>query len=240
MTGIIAADVGKGLGKAIQSVARSSPTQASSSGSSDDAKPYTKYHMATLLGFHGMRNVSYLKSIWRMFKSTKVPNYDHHRRAIKAEMLHWEDNNRCWIEEGVYFENNTLDDWIALKFNPGNSTALYSSANRAISILKCRAPTSAHLEELRRQEDIWDATKGNATYYNVTKQASNKVASIPAHDFGELRTNIATYCALLFTLCGQPIRRRYVNKSHGQSLWTHGYISMTSNWLMISSNKGVT
>ena len=187
-----------------------------------------------------MGNVSYLKSIWQMFKSTKVPNYDHHRRAIKAEMLHWEDNNRCWIEEGVYFENNTLDNWIALKFNPGDSTSLYSSANRGISIIKCRAPTSAHLEELRRQEDIWDATKGNATYYNVTKQASNKVVSIPAHDFGELRTNIATYCALIFTLCGQPIRRRYVNESHGQSLWTHGHISMTSNWLMISSNEGVT
>ena len=175
-----------------------------------------------------------------MFKSTKVPNYDHHRQAIKAEMLKWADNNRCWIEEGVYFDNKTLDDWIALKFNPGDSTALYSSADKGISILKCRAPTSAHLEELRRQEDIWDATKGNATYYNVTKQASNKVASIPAHDFGELRTNIATYCALLFTPFGQPIRRRYVNKSHGQSLWTHRHISMTSNWLMISSNKGVT
>ena len=140
----------------------------------------------------------------------------------------------------MYFENNTLDNWIALKFNPGNSTALYSSANRAIYILKCRAPTSAHLKELRRQEDIWDATKGNATYYNVTKQASNKVVSIPAHDFGELRTNIATYCALLFTLFGQPIRQRYVDKSHGQSLWTHGHILMRSNWLTISSNKGVT
>jgi hypothetical protein len=186
MTGIIAAEVGKGLGKAIQSVARSSPAQASSSGSSNDAKPYTQDHMATLLGFHGAGNMSYLKNIWRMFKSTKVPNYDHHRQAIKAEMLKWADNNRCWIEEGVYFNNKTLDEWIALKFNPGNSTALYSSSDRGISILKCRAPTSAHLEELRRQEDIWDATTGNATYYDVTKQASNKVVCIPAHDFGEL------------------------------------------------------
>ena len=41
---------------------------------------------------------------------------------------------------------------------------------------------------------------GNATYYDVTKQASNKLVSIPAHDFGELQTNIATFCALLYTL----------------------------------------
>jgi hypothetical protein len=124
MTGIIAAEVGKGLGKANQSVARSNPTQASSYGSSNNSKPYTQDHVATLLGFHGAGNVSYLKNIWRMFKSTKVPNYDHHRWAIKAEMLKWADNNPCWIEEGVYFDNKTLDDWIALKFNPGNSIAL--------------------------------------------------------------------------------------------------------------------
>ena len=100
MTGIMAAEVGKGLGTAIQSVARSSPTQASSYGSSDDAKPYTQDHVATLLGFHGAGNVSYLKSIWRMFKSTKVPNYDHHRRAIKAEMLNWADNIGAGLRRG--------------------------------------------------------------------------------------------------------------------------------------------
>jgi hypothetical protein len=63
MTGIIAAEVGKGLGKAIQSVAKSNPTQASSYGSRDDAKPYTQDHVATLLGFHGAGNVSHLKNI---------------------------------------------------------------------------------------------------------------------------------------------------------------------------------
>ena len=72
-------------------------------------------------------------------------------------MLRWADKQRCWIEEGVYFDNKSLDEWIALKFNPGDSTALYSSADKGISILKCRVSTSAHLEDLRRQEEIWDA-----------------------------------------------------------------------------------
>ena len=85
----------------------------------------------------------------------------------------------------------------------GNSTAFYSSADKGISILKCRAPTSAHLEDLRHQEEIWDATKGNATNFEVTKQAKSKDVSLPAHDFGELWSNIATFCALLYILFGE-------------------------------------
>ena len=112
-----------------------------------------------------------------MVKSTKVQNYDVLCWMIKLEMIKWADHHRCWIEEGVYFDNKTIIDWIALKFNPGDSTALYSSADKGISILKCRAPTLAVLEDLRRQEEIWDATKVNATYYEVNRQASNKVVS---------------------------------------------------------------
>jgi hypothetical protein len=178
MSGIIAAEVGKGVGRAMQSVARSSPTQASSSGSGDDAKPYTQDHIATLLGFHRVSNVRWLKVIWRMVKATTVINYDYIRRIIKIDMLQWAESNRCWIDEGVYFDNKTIDDWIALKFNPGDSIALYTSAEKGISILKCRAPTLAALEDLRRNEEIWDATKANATYFEVSRQTSNKRWSI--------------------------------------------------------------
>jgi hypothetical protein len=147
-------------------------------------------------------NVQYLRKIWRLFKSAKIPNYDHLRWAIKANMLRWADNHRCWIEEGVYFDNKTLDKWINLKFNPGDSTAIYSSANKGISILKCRPPRSGCLKEMHLQEEIWDATKGNTTFVEMTKQLK-KDMSAPALDFGELRSNIATFCALLFTLFGE-------------------------------------
>jgi hypothetical protein len=203
MSGIIASEVGKGLGVAMQNATRAGPAHLTGNGSGDDAKPYTQDQIATLLGFHGAMNVSYLTKIWRLFKSAKVPNYDYLRRTIKGEMIRWADGHRCWIEEGVYFDNKTLDEWIALKFNPGDSTALYTSADKGISILKCRAPTSAHLEDLRRQEEVWDATKGNATYVEVIKQAKSKDVCHPPHDFGELRSNISTYCALLFTLFGE-------------------------------------
>ena len=77
-------------------------------------------------------NVSYLTRVWQLFKTLKSPNYDNPCRAIKCEMLRWADLQRCWIEEGVYFDNKTLDEWIALKFYPRDSTALYSSADKGI------------------------------------------------------------------------------------------------------------
>jgi hypothetical protein len=45
--------------------------------------------------------------------------------------------------------------------------------------------------------------KSNATYVEVIKQAKSKDVSPPAHNFGELRSNVATFCALLFTLFGE-------------------------------------
>jgi len=150
MSGIIATEVGRGLGVAMQNAAISSgKQQAGVTTGSVEAKPYNQDQVATLLGIHGAKNVRYLMKMWRLFKTTKMPNYDHLHRALKGEMLQWADKQRCWIEEGVYFDNKSLDEWIALQFNPGDSTALYSYADKGISILKCRAPTSAHLEDLR-------------------------------------------------------------------------------------------
>ena len=177
MSGIIASKVGRELGAVMRGPQQSTATEAG-----DEAKAYTQDQHATLLGFHGAMNVQYLWKIWRLFKSTKIPNYDHLRWAIKGDMLRWADNHRCWIEEGVYFDNKTLDKWINLKFNPGDSTAIYSSADKGISILKCQPPTSSCLEEMRWQEEIWDTTKGNATFVEMTKQLK-KVVSAPASDF---------------------------------------------------------
>ncbi len=197
MSGIIASKVGRELGAAMRG-----PQQSTTTGAGDEAKAYTQDQHATLLGFHGAMNVQYLRKIWRLFKSVKIPNYDHLRRAIKGDMLRWADNHRCWIKEGVYFDNKTLNEWINLKFNPGDSTTMYSSADNGISILKCRPPTSGRLKEMHWQEEIWDATKGNAIFVEMTKQLKKDV-SAPTSDFGGLRSNIATFCALLFTLFGE-------------------------------------
>jgi hypothetical protein len=77
MSGIIAKEVGQGLGMAVQNVTRAGPAQAGSAGASEETKPYTQNQVTTLLGFHRAMNVGYLKKVWWLFKSTKIPNYDH-------------------------------------------------------------------------------------------------------------------------------------------------------------------
>ncbi len=167
-----ATEMGRSLGAAMamQKNSKTGSSQSGGTGTSKDAKPYAQDEMATLLGFHGAWNVRYLMKVWHQFKVSKMPNYDHLHCALKAKLIKWSNRERCRIKEGVYFNNKTIKEWIALKYNPGNGTALYASADKGISILKCRTPTSAILEEQRRQEEIWEATKGNATYVEVMKR----------------------------------------------------------------------
>jgi hypothetical protein len=63
MSGIIATEVGRGLGVAMQNAAKSGPSHAGGTNSSEEAKPYTLDQVATLLGFHGAMNVKYLMKI---------------------------------------------------------------------------------------------------------------------------------------------------------------------------------
>ena len=95
MSGIIATEAGKGLGFAMQNANKASPVQLGSSGASNETKPYTQDQVATLLGFRGAMNVSHLTKVWRLFKTSKAPNYDHLCRAIKSKMLRWADWQRC-------------------------------------------------------------------------------------------------------------------------------------------------
>jgi hypothetical protein len=86
MSRIIATEVGRGLGVAMQNAAISGKKQAGGTTGSEDAKPYNQDQVATLLGFHGAKNVNYLRKMWSLFKTTKMPNYDHLRQALKGEM----------------------------------------------------------------------------------------------------------------------------------------------------------
>jgi hypothetical protein len=87
MSGIIAMGVGQGLGVAMQNATMAGPAKAGGAGASEDTKPYTQDRIATVLGFHGAMNIGYLKKVWRLFKSTKTPNYDHLCQSVKAKML---------------------------------------------------------------------------------------------------------------------------------------------------------
>ena len=71
MSGIITTEVGHGLGVAMQNEAISGKQKAGGAIGSEEAKPYNQDQVATLLGFHGGKNVKYLMKMWHLFKTTK-------------------------------------------------------------------------------------------------------------------------------------------------------------------------
>ncbi len=75
MSGIIATEVGPGLGVAMQNAAKIGPTHARGNNGNEEAKPYTQDQVATLLGFHGAMNVKYLMKMWRLFKMLKLQTF---------------------------------------------------------------------------------------------------------------------------------------------------------------------
>jgi hypothetical protein len=154
MFGIIATEVGRGLGVAMQNATISSDKkQAGGTTGSEEAKPYNQDQVATLLGFHGAKNVKYLMKMWCLFKTTKMPNYAHLRWALKGEMLRWADKQRCWIEEGVYFDNKSLDEWIALssiRATVPPSTLPLTKASPSSSVGHPPLPTSRTCGDMRR------------------------------------------------------------------------------------------
>ncbi len=71
MSGIIATEVGHGLGVAMQNAAKSGHPHTGGTNSSEEAIPYTQDQVATLLGFHRAMNVKYLMKMWRFSKWQK-------------------------------------------------------------------------------------------------------------------------------------------------------------------------
>ncbi len=76
MSGIIATEVGPGLGVTMQNAAKIGPTHARGNNGNEEAKPYTQDQV-------------YLMKMWRLFKTSKTPNYDHLCRSIKGVMIRW-------------------------------------------------------------------------------------------------------------------------------------------------------
>jgi hypothetical protein len=72
MPGIIATEVGRRLGVAMQNAAKLSPAHIGGTSGSEEAKPYTQDQVATLLGFHRAVNVKCLMKMWRLFKTKRL------------------------------------------------------------------------------------------------------------------------------------------------------------------------
>ncbi len=118
-----------------------------------------------------------------------------------ARMTRWARDSHIPIDSSVYLEGTTIKAIMELKFNPGEGVAHLSSADKGLTIMACRGRTSAETERICKWEEALSATKQTRQLDKLLR-LSKGVTWAPADNFWELKSNIATFMALVWVLFG--------------------------------------
>jgi hypothetical protein len=102
---------------------------------------------------------------------------------------------------GLLFLNVTMHEILALKLNPGNTTAVYSSAEQGMSLLICRTRSGTDKDSIHLRELAEELSKHTRTLADAEKMTKHDPRAAP-EDYNELSRCMGTYCALLHALFG--------------------------------------
>ena len=171
----------------------------------EGGKFYDAYQLAVLQGFAHSPTVAGVPPIWALFQHTK--HIDTHIDNIKKSMMEWSREKYVGIDRSILFLNTTMREILSLRFNPGNTLAVYSAAERGMSILICRTRSGDDKESMRLREMAEEMSRGTRTLAEAEKLTAFGPRSAP-EDYNELIKCIGTYCALLHTLFG-PLCEMY-------------------------------
>ena len=120
-------------------------------------------------------------------------------------MTRWADAQRppVPIDRGLYITNATLKDILALRFNPGNTTAELATAEQGLSILICR-PRTSESKAAQQQKELIEgrASKNNLSLEDAERTLTLSEPTVCPEDYNSLAKSLGTYCALLHTLFG--------------------------------------
>ena len=113
-----------------------------------------------------------------------------------AWMTRWARNRHIPIGSSIYLEGATIKAIMELKFNLGEGVAHLSSADKGLTIMVCRGRTSAETERICKWEEALLATE-QTHQLDELLHLSKGVTRAPANNFWELKSNIATFMALV-------------------------------------------
>lgn len=165
----------------------------------EEQKPYSEYQLAKLKGFSCIRNEAHLQPIWEYFRSTK--DVDAQRTKLLQEMRAWARSHDVQINRSLYFDKSTMDDIVKLEFCPGTPTAYLSTAEQGISILICRPRTGNETADIRSREQAVKFTEKNQSLSEALLLGKRDPRQ-PPNSYHELKLDLGTFCALLWTLFG--------------------------------------
>jgi hypothetical protein len=158
-------------------------------GDGDPKQDYSTEDIAALMGFACVHRGQNLSTIWDYFNKSKGKNIDSYRHHITTWMKQWAYDHCIEIDKSIYLEQDTIKAIVDLKFNPGKEVAHLLSASKGLSILMCRACTSAETECIWECKHTMAAMVGTRQL-NELLCLSKGVTRAPAKHFWELEVNI--------------------------------------------------
>ncbi len=93
-----------------------------------------------------------LPDIWELFNATKGKNIEAYRCHLFSRMKQWAYDRwiQIQIDQSIYLKQETVKAIVELHFNPGEGVAHLASASKGLTILACRACTTAETERVRK------------------------------------------------------------------------------------------
>lgn len=168
---------------------------------------YDKFQMAIVQGFAHVPDITGVPSLWAQFQYTK--NIAMHKENLKRKMRAWatakDRKPHVPIDNGLYIPDATMREIITLNFNPGGVLAEADTADLGLSMLICRARTTAAKTAVRRYEKAREQSRRNLSMAEAQREEATPgydTGSLP-DDYNELKLCLGTYCALLYALFGK-------------------------------------
>ena len=171
---------------------------------------YDKFQMAIVKGFTHVHNIADVPAIWALFQYTK--HLETHKETLRRKMMAWatttdknERREQVQIDRSFFLPDSTMKEILSLQFNPGGIVPEPDEADSGLSILICRARTTAARAAIRKFEKAKEQSKQNRSLAEAEQELSTPAYDLGAlpDDYNELHQCIGTYCALLFSLFGK-------------------------------------
>ncbi len=180
------------------------------------SKGFDKDHIAKVKDACGVMSAKDIWNIWSIIQATKGKAHgsscNHLKKSIESSCR----SRHIERDKSIYLTAKFFEDLVALRFNPGGPVAQYELAGRGISMLSCRSLMAVEAEtqrgyykealELtkaetqRGYEEVSKLTKTTRKLEDILKEKGKTPSSAP--NYMQLKLNIGTFCALLWTQFG--------------------------------------
>jgi hypothetical protein len=188
-----AAELGKGVAMGLTAWGPlANPTVAQGGVGDGEAKQgFSTEDITALMGFTCIHRGQDLPTIWDYFNKLKGKNINNYCCHITTRMKQWAYDRRIKIEKITYLKQDTIEAIVGLKFNPGKGVANLLLASKSLSILMCRARTSAETERIRERKQAMAAMEGTQQL-NKLLCLSKGATHAGAKNFWESAPNVTT------------------------------------------------